>query len=257
MNRPADGEIIQWLKSSAAYSGSVDVVEDIETHCSRVFLVGDYVYKLKKPVHFDFLDLRELSAREHACREELRLNRRLAPNAYLDVVEITCDDQGRLALGGAGTVVDWLVKMRRLPRERMADELIRRGELCQAHIVELAKVLCDFYHPAKCSPISPEVYRQRCVEHVRENLRVLRQLMPADLHDAIDRAHTFQLQLLQTQSELFDQRVLVQRIVEGHGDLRPEHVCFTNPLAIFDCIEFGKEFREIDTADELAFFAEE
>src|SRR5262245_34366218 len=102
-------EVVRWLARREAYPHRPDRVEQIETHISQVFLAGPYVYKLKKPVRYDFLDFSTLAARERACREELRLNRRLAPDTYLDVIPITADAEGGFHLRGDGKVVDWLV----------------------------------------------------------------------------------------------------------------------------------------------------
>lgn len=107
-------EKVAFLRTPAAYPTHPRRVDVIETHMSWVFLAGDRVYKLKKPVHYPFLDFRTLASREFHCREEVRLNRRLAPHVYLGVVPLTQDHGGALALGGGGEVVDWLVEMRRL-----------------------------------------------------------------------------------------------------------------------------------------------
>lgn len=245
----------QWLARADSYPHRPDRVEHLQTHISHVFLAGDFVYKLKKPVKYDFLDFRTLAAREHACREEVRLNRRLAPDTYLDVVPVTRDAKGALELAGSGQVVDWLVWMRRLPTDLTLDALHRRGELRPEHIARLAATLIAFYRGLRPLPLAPEEYRQRYVSHVvgnrRELLAVRHHLPP----ETIERVHGFQLELLRLSPALFDERVRLGRVVDGHGDLRPEHICLGDSIAIFDCIEFSPEFRTIDVADELAFLA--
>jgi aminoglycoside phosphotransferase family enzyme/predicted kinase len=249
--------IVGWLANPAAYAHHPEGVAHIQTHISHVFLAGSYVYKLKKPVRYDFLDFSTVASREHACREELRLNRRLAPDAYLEVLPITRMDDGSYRIGGSGRPVDWLVKMRRLPTEMTLDELWRRGELQPAHIDRLAETLVSFYRGLAPLRLTPAEYRERCLSHVRGNRR---ELLAARHHlqrGVVERIHSFQLQLLLLETALLDSRVLQGRIVDGHGDLRPEHICLGDPVTIFDCIEFSSDFRSIDAADELAFLAAE
>lgn len=249
--------IVRWLARPESYSHRPDRVEHVETHISHVFLAGSYVYKLKKPVKYDFLDFSTLAAREHACREELRLNRRLAPDTYLDVVPVMRGVNGDLRFHGAGETVDWLVEMRRLPTELTLDALHRRNKLRPGHIDRLAATLVRFYQSLPPLRLTPEEYRQRCLSHVRGNLG---ELLAAGHHlprGMVERVHGFQLQLLRLRPDILDERVRAGRVIDGHGDLRPEHICLSEPLAIFDCIEFNPEFRTIDVADELAFLAAE
>jgi hypothetical protein len=116
--------IAGWLSRPETYPHRLDRVDQVETHISHIFLAGSHVYKLKKPVKFDFLDFSTVKCREHACREEVRLNRRLAPDAYLGVVPIVRSIDGAFQLSGQGEVVDWLVEMRRLPTELTLEALL-------------------------------------------------------------------------------------------------------------------------------------
>lgn len=250
-------EIIRWLSTPAAYPHAPESVARIETHISCVFLAGEHVFKLKKPVRYDFLDFSTLGGREHACREELRLNRRLAPATYLDVVPITRSAAGELQIGGDGQPLDWLVHMRRLPTDQTLEVLHRSGELQPKQIDRLAGVLVDFYKSLASLPISADEYRQRVEAHVRGNRRELMSVAHHLPPNVVERVHAFQLQLLKLRPEIFEVRVNDGRIVDGHGDLRPEHICLSNPPAIFDCIEFSADFRRLDVADELAFLAAE
>jgi len=257
---PSDTEhesIVRWLAKPAAYAHHPDGVAHIQTHISHVFLAGPYAYKLKKPLRYDFLDFSTVAAREYACREELRLNRRLAPDTYLDVLPITPAEGGSYRIGGSGTPVDWLVQMRRLPTEMTLDALWRRGELQPAHVDRLVETLVSFYRRLTPLSLTPARYRERCMAHVRGNLR---ELLAARHHlqrGVVERVHSFQLQLLLLEPSILEERVTQGRIVDGHGDLRPEHICLADRVRIFDCIEFSPEFRSIDAADELAFLAEE
>jgi aminoglycoside phosphotransferase family enzyme/predicted kinase len=249
--------IVRWLSQPDSYPHRPDRVEQIQTHISQVFLAGAYVYKLKKPVRYDFLDFSTVDAREHACREEVRLNRRLAPDTYLDAVPITGEQGGKLRLGGPGEVVDWLVEMRRLPTELTLDALHRRGQLRPEHIDRLAATLVHFYQSLPPLELRPATYRDRFLSHVLANRG---ELLAAGHHLTREKVLSscgFQLQLLRLRPELFRERVRAGRIVAGHGDLRPEHICFSEPIAVFDCIEFNAAFRTLDVADELAFLAAE
>jgi aminoglycoside phosphotransferase family enzyme/predicted kinase len=250
-------ELVRWLESGAAWTGDPQPIQRIETHISQVFLSADRVYKLKKPVRFDFLDFSTVQAREHACREEVRLNRRLAADVYLGVKAITVEANGSFRFDGPGQVVDWLVEMKRLPADRMMDALHIRHALRPDDVEQLASLLVGFYESLTGAVLTSKAYHRHCLSHVHDNCTELlaeaHSLDPA----AVLRTHGFQLQMLHLNSIEFDQRVQSGKIVDGHGDLRPEHICFTDPIAIFDCIEFSSEFRQLDRADELAFLVSE
>lgn len=224
---------------------------------SWVFLTERYAYKLKKPVRHDFLDFSTLAARHRNCLEELRLNRRLAWNVYLDIVPLAVDPAGQAQLEGTGEVIDWLVKMRRLPAERMLDCQIGQHTVSNADIQRLASKLCTFYRQAPVAPISPEEYRRQFAEDIRLNWRKLcdpLHELPESLFAGI---HERQLNLLSREPALFDWRVTERRIVETHGDLRPEHICLEAEPVIFDCLEFNRRFRMLDIIDELGFLGME
>jgi uncharacterized protein len=249
--------ITRWLSRTDTYPHRPQKVEQIETHISQVFLAGSYAYKLKKPVQYDFLDFSTVQAREHACREEVRLNRRLAADTYLAVLPIIRRDEGDYRWEGPGQVVDWLVEMRRLPTDLTLDSIHRRGKLRPEHINRVISTLVHFYRSLAPLPVTPEEYRDRYLAHVQGNLR---ELLAVEHHlpkGIVERVHGFQLQLLRLGPALFEERVRAGRIIDGHGDLRPEHICLSDPIAIFDCIEFSPDFRRIDVADELAFLAAE
>lgn len=254
---PLSSALLAWLKSPAAYPERPSRVECRETHISWVFLGDRYVYKLKKPVRFDFLDFSTLALRRQACEAEVRLNRRLAREVYLDVVPITQEGQGRFALGGNGPAIDFLVKMRRLPANRMLDAMILANRLTPNDVRSLAAHLGEFYRSASPLTLRALEYRRAIQRHVLANRRELLMpdhALPADL---VKRAHAAQTRFLQLEAAQVEARVCDGRIVDGHGDLRPEHICLESEPAIFDCIEFSDEFRRIDVVDELSFLAME
>ncbi|HEV3343539.1 MAG TPA: AAA family ATPase [Pirellulales bacterium] len=254
---PLSRALVKLLLRPTVYPDRPSRVELVETHISWVFLTDRFVYKLKKPVHFDFLDYSTPEARRRACHAECELNQRLAPDVYLGVLPVTIEAKGRIVIGGSGRATDWLVKMRRLPAGRMLDELLRKGQLREAEIEGLANWLARYYH--RLSPVFVEAgdYRAAIERHVRGNREELlsgRHGLPADL---IKRCHAAQLRFLALDKDQFEARVCDGRIVEGHGDLRLEHVCLDGQPVVFDCVEFNAELRRVDVADELAFLAME
>jgi uncharacterized protein len=246
---------VRFLRTCEPYASCPHEVTVKETHMSWVFVTDDRVFKLKKPVHYPHLDFRTIAARERNCREEVRLNRRLAPKVYLGVVPLTQAPVGSLALNGAGEVVDWLVEMRRLPDERLLDQAIRNRTVEVAQIKAVARLLIDFYRKCPAADITPKCYIEQFARENAMNEAVLRHarfgLRPAEVDGALKAVD----QGLNAGAILLEERVKQGRVVEGHGDLRPEHVCLTEPPVIIDCLEFSRALRLVDPFDELAFLA--
>ena len=148
-NAPTLEAKVHFLSRPSSYPHRPDHVSAKETHMSWVFLAGERVFKLKKPVRYSYLDFTTLEARERYCREETRLNRRLAPGVYRGVVPLTCFATGAMALGGEGEIVDWIVEMQRLPADCMLDVRLKEGRVGEEDISHLAQVLADFYRRAE------------------------------------------------------------------------------------------------------------
>jgi aminoglycoside phosphotransferase family enzyme len=248
---------VRALRDVATYPEAPRAVEARETHMSWVFLTDDHAYKLKKPVRYDFLDFSTLEKRRVDCEEEVRLNRRLAPEVYLGTVALTIDENGVIRLGGDGNPIEWLVKMRRLPEMHMLDRRIRRGNIASAEMRRVALRLADFYR--HCAPIRIDApgYCRRFADAIELNRRELSR-PEFDLPAAIvANAYAAQFTFLARERALLEARVAAGRIVEGHGDLRPEHICLAPEPVVIDCLEFSYELRTVDPADELAFLAME
>lgn len=248
---------VAYLRQPQAYPEMPARIETVETHMSWVFLTPRHAFKLKKPVRYEYLDFSTVAARKTNCEEELRLNRRLAPGVYLDVVPLVLDSDGDMRLGGQGEIIDWLVMMRRLPAERMLDHLIRTRALEPVDTHAVAEVLARFYRESTAFEIGGEEYRRQYEHKVRMNHDTLADPaygLPTALVEAV---HDTQLEFLHAAPELLEHRAADGRIIEGHGDLRPEHVCVESLPVIFDRLEFNRAFRIIDPADELAFLAME
>jgi aminoglycoside phosphotransferase family enzyme len=223
-----------------------------ETHMSWVFLAGDRVYKLKKPVRFPYLDFSSVARREAACRAELRLNRALAPDIYLDVLPLV-DTGAGLSIGGAGSPVDWLVFMKRLDERDMLDRRIAEGRVEILELDRLVAALAQFYHAATPVFLSPAVHLADWRRSLAYNRRVLldpRFAIPAGLVRRIDRT---QRRFLERHGHLIAARLRHRRIVDGHGDLRPEHIWLGDKVRIIDCLEFNARLRVVDPFDEIAY----
>lgn len=248
---------VAFLQQPDSYPHAPQAVEAVETHLAWVFLTERHAYKLKKPVRYPFLDFSTIEARHADALEEVRLNQPLAPGVYLGVVPLAQGSDGRLQLDGGGSPVDWLVKMRRLPRTRMLDYAIAAGTVQEAALRGLAEVLVTFYRAATSVPIDARAYQARFHGEIDENVRVLTEprygLSPALLARIAGAQRAF----LDRCGSLLDARTSAGLIVEGHGDLRPEHVCLGPPPVVIDCVEFNRDFRILDPADELGYLAME
>lgn len=259
MPAPGTDAVLRFLGAPAAHAGHAGVVqgvETIETHMSWLFVAGEQVLKLKKPVRYPFLDFSTPAARETSCREEVRLNARLAPGVYRGLMALQWLD-GRLSLVPAtvadprAATIDWLVWMHRLPREHMLDRRIAQASVSEADIVALAGVLADFYRGATTVDLDATEYVARFTREQAINRALLLQpgLQPDGVDATLDR---FDL-ALQRHAGMLGARAAQGHIVDGHGDLRPEHVCLLRPPVVIDCLEFNAALRQVDPFDELAF----
>jgi aminoglycoside phosphotransferase family enzyme len=245
-------EKVAFLGTSEAYPRPPREVLCKQTHMSWVFLAGDKVYKLKKPVRFPYLDYSTLAKREMNCRAEVALNRRLAPEVYERVVPLTLSPQG-LAIDGAGDVVDWLVVMRRLDESRTLEHAIVTDGLAVWQLDRVMSALVHFYRRARAVFVAPAVQLAQWRRSLDYNRRVLldpRFALPAGLVRRVDAA---QRRFLARRARLLEARVRGRHVVDGHGDLRPEHIFIGDPVVIIDCLEFNASLRAVDPFDEIAY----
>ncbi|WP_245410847.1 hypothetical protein [Microvirga flavescens] len=250
-------EKVRFLSAASSYPHGSGKVVTKETHMSWIFLGEDKVFKLKKPVRYPYLDFATLEAREFFCREEVRLNRWLASGIYQGVIPLRRSRQGALTLEGEGEIVDWLVVMKRLPAACMLDLRLQEGTVDEHDAERLAEVLANFYRKAEHPQIDPQAPFRRFTHEMAENRAVLthpglldEQGWIVDLLNRVDAA------LLSARNRL-EERASSGHIVDGHGDLRPEHICLATPVVIFDCLEFSWELRLVDPFDELMSLAVE
>lgn len=249
--------VVAALSQPAAYPYPVSGVEVIQTHISVVFLAGDYVYKLKKPVDFGFLDFTTPRRRLAACRAEVRLNRRLCSDTYLGVVPVRETSDGLRFEGTRGRVVDYAVKMRRLPEERMLDRLLPAGLVDGAMIDGLAGVIARFHDRAERGPRIDRYGSPRVIaRNWQENFDQTRPFVGTTLDAGQDERIRAWVAAFQCDARpLFERRVREGRVRDCHGDLRLSAVCFRAPgdICVYDCIEFNARFRYSDVAADVAF----
>jgi aminoglycoside phosphotransferase family enzyme len=229
--------------------------ELVETHISWVLLSGDTVYKIKKPIKFSFLDFSTLKKRKFLCEEEVRLNRRLSPDIYLGVVPVS-KDSGTLSLGGEGEAIGYAVKMKRLAQESRMDLLLQEGKVTEDHIREISGIVVGFHQEIEV--INDTGYSS--AEVVKRQIDDLGEFRDAieeacGLGEKVDASLEACDSFIEKNKELFEQRQSEGKIRDCHGDLHSANIFITDRIIIFDCIEFSKDFRFIDTASEIAFMA--
>ena len=253
-SEPITAEAVSFLSRREAYREPPCELVAIETHMSWVFLADADVYKLKKSIRQDGLDFTSRDLRRRNCLEEVRLNQRLSPGVYLGVVSLTREPHGGLALSGCGPAVDWLVHMRRLPAARNLEVVIREGRAIReaAATGRAARHLATFYRTTARQ--TPAGFGERLASGVRSDCDFLSQPRYNLSRSRVEVLAASQLAVLRRCAPMFEERVSGGHIVEGHGDLRPEHIWIGEP-AIIDCVEFDAALRVVDPADELAFLA--
>ena len=232
----------------------------IQTHVSYVLLTGEYVYKLKKPVDFGFLDYSSLDKRQHFCHEELRLNQRGAGSLYLAVVPLT-QAGDRFELDGSGKPVEYAVKMRQFPQSALLSDQFEKGLLDEAKVRSLATTIAQFHNKTETN------------DHVRSygTIPAIRQAFDENYEqttdfvggDAVNKPQTQQQfdetkaytdHFFATQQDLFQQRLDQDRIRACHGDLHLGNICeWEDQIYLFDCIEFNEPFRFVDTMFDIGY----
>ena len=239
-------------------TGSVDLVQ---THISLVFVADKFVYKIKKPVDFGFLDFSTLEKRRYYCEKEIELNSRLAQNIYLDLLPVIFDGKchrivDRQMVNSGGRVVEYCVKMRRIPEEGLMKNLFHRGELRSSHLRQLAKVLARFHRHAKRGPeIDQFGLPEKFKVNTDENFSQVQPYVGLTIDKAAFEAiREWTEAFYSNYGNIFLERIKQGRVRDGHGDLHMEHICFEgDKISIFDCIEFNDRFRYADQLADISF----
>lgn len=255
MSANAENTLIQALQNPELYDHPVDGFQTIETHISVVILTGDYAYKIKKPMDFGFLDFSTLERRKHFCEEELRLNRRLAPGLYLEVVPITGSPE-QPVLGGEGDAFEYAIRMRQFDQQQLFDKRQERGDLPAELLTSLARQAAGFHD--SLPPVDddkPLGTPEAVYAAMQENFDQARPLLEDKaLLEQLDNLEEWTRTTFERHRDLIARRRANGLVRECHGDLHLANITvFEGEVTVFDCIEFNEPFRWIDVINDLAF----
>lgn len=247
---------IKALTKAGAIPGETKAAKLIQTQMSWVLIAGDHVYKMKKPVNLGYVDYTTLEKRRFYCHREVELNRRLCPQNYLGVSTVNLYN-GTYCIDGKGKVVDYAVKMKTLPAEKMLDYILEHGSPTPEMLHQVGARIAAFHQEAETGPhIDPFGSLESIRFNAEENFAQSRPYTGiAVSSETLERIENFATGFLDDHPELFKSRVREGYIRDCHGDLHSSHICFTDRLCIYDCIEFNDRFRYADTASEVAFLA--
>lgn len=247
---------IQYLQQESSYPHPAQDISLVQTHISFVLLAGTKVYKWKKPVDFGFLDFSTLEKREHFCLQELELNRRLCPELYEELVTINKEGDG-FCLNGRGEVVEFGIRMARMPEERMMGRIVAAGGLDRGHLDGIIGQLVPFYvSAAGDEKIRSFGTASSVAVNVLENFEQTEGFVDqgAITRTEFDSIVHYAKEFLDQEGR-FQARIDAGKIRDCHGDLHSANICLSEPVAIFDCIEFNQRFRYADVAADVAFLA--
>lgn len=249
------GEMIpEALFDPKCYPEPAKKVRMVQTHTSWVFLTGKYAYKIKKPVDFGFLNYTTLARRKKSCDEEIRLNRRLCPWLYLDVVPVVRSGD-TVTLGKSGEVVDYAVKMRELPQSSIMTELIKKKRIDFELVDRMAKIVADFHDKAE---VSDEISKHGSMATIKYNwdenfLQTLKFIDSLIQKREYRRIKESVNRFMTEKRDFFEKRVKQGKVKWLHGDFHSGNIFVTDRICIFDCIEFNPRFSCSDAASEIAF----
>jgi aminoglycoside phosphotransferase family enzyme len=251
----SQAQVVAALLKPEAYPEGLSEIELIQTHISYVFLNKNYAYKVKKAVDFGFLDFTSLEKRRFFCQKELEINSRLCPEIYLEVVPINKSDVIRIK--GSGAPVEYALKMKRLPQERIMTVLLNENKIGKKTISDIAKVVAQFHFIGQTSPEisrfgSLKIIETNWNENFAQTIKYVNQTIPREQFQFI---HKKIFAFMEKNKALFESRIANNRIRDCHGDLHSGNVFITDKICIFDAIEFNDRFRYSDVAADVAFLA--
>jgi len=250
--------LVESMMKPEFYPHKPDTVELIQTHISFIFIAGDLVYKVKKAVDFGFLNFTTLEKRKYYCDKEILLNRRFAPDVYVSVVEITEDKEENLLLGSGDTIVEYAVKMKRIPEDRMLYRLMEKGEVTENDVKRVGKHLARVYGNIPSDEKAKAFGRFDVIStNVIENFDQTRKYVGGPVSkETFNALETWSKLFMDKNSDLFDIRIGQGCIKDCHGDLHLQHICIEDDaISVFDCIEFNERFRFGDVASDVAFLS--
>ncbi len=242
------------LLKPSAYPEPTASVDLVQTHVSFLLMTDTFVYKIKKPVDFGFLNFTTLDRRHFYCDEEVRLNRRLCPDMYLGVVAVRESVSGA-TFRGNGKVIDYAVKMKRLPADRMLDRMLADNSVNSDDIRRVALVIAEFHKRAeRGEDIDPYGSVGFIQQNWEENLQQVANFVGVTLPpEDFNLFRVWGDKFIVANAALFTDRVRGGFIRDCDGDIHMENICLADQIYIFDCIEFDSRFRYSDTAADIAF----
>jgi aminoglycoside phosphotransferase family enzyme len=249
-------DIVKALSDPKAYPEATRGVEIIQTQMSVIFLTDGYVYKVKKAVNLGYLDYTTLDNRKCFCEQEVKLNSRLCGGVYLGVVPIIFAG-GKIVLGGKDRAIEYAVKMRRLPQDRMMDALLAKNRVTTEMITLVAEKVAEFHNRAETNPVISKFGTTDAITfNTEENFSQTENYIGRTISFAqYRRINQYTRDFIKNKTVLFRQRVADGKIKDCHGDLHAQHICFTDGICIYDCIEFNNRFRYVDVAAEVSFLS--
>lgn len=247
--------IIDDLQNPDLLPDMTDNVFVVQTHISIVFVADEFVYKIKKPVNFGFLDFSTLEKRKYYCQQEVKLNQRLSKGIYLNILPIRFDGKRHVLGGTSGEFVEYAVKMRRIPDEKLMKSVFDKSELTMDHLKRIARVLSRFHLDTLRTPEIDQFGKPESFKvNTDENFEQVEKYIGISIKEnEFKNLKRWTEDFYNKNSVIFYNRVGEGRIRDCHGDLHMEHVCFTEDLSIIDCIEFNDRFRYSDTIADIAF----
>ncbi|MFQ6074247.1 MAG: phosphotransferase, partial [Candidatus Bathyarchaeia archaeon] len=248
-------QIVEALMKPEAYDEEPGQIQLIQTHISFVFLTRNFVYKVKKAVDLGFLDFTTLEKRRFFCEKELELNRRLCGDMYIEVVPINRSDV--IKIKGEGETVEYAVKMKRMPQERMMSKLLEESKVDSKLVDRIAKIIAEFHSKAETNRRISEFGSLAIIQtNWKENFEQTREFVGKTLSTEnfkliSERVYDFMKRNL----SLFEKRIAENRVRDCHGDIHSGNIFVTDRVYIFDAIEFNERFRYSDVASDVAFLA--
>ncbi|MEB3175357.1 MAG: AAA family ATPase, partial [Cyanobacteriota bacterium] len=251
-------DLIAQLQNAQAYPHPVDQpIEVLQTHCSAVFLTGNYAYKVKKPVDFGFLDFSTLEKRKFYLEQELALNRPIAPDIYDQVVPLYQDSEGKLWVNQPlGNLADYALRMRQFPQSCLLVNLFKAGQLTPELMRELGRAVAEFHAQTRTNDYIQSFGQvEKIQDAIMDNFKATEKYIGAvQTQSQYQETRAFDQRFFEENSDLFQRRIQGEKIRECHGDLHLQNICYwQGKLQLFDRIEFNEPFRFVDVIYDVAF----
>ncbi|MFC1863380.1 gluconokinase [Thermodesulfobacteriota bacterium] len=247
--------IIDDLQKPNSLPDPTETVFFIQTHISMVFVADNFVYKVKKPVDFGFLDFSTIEKRKHFCNQEIVLNSRFSNSIYLSVLPVRFNGKVHFLGEGRGEVVDYAVKMKRIPDFALMKSFFERDELNEGHLGAIARAIAGFHEKALQSKEidnfgDPDVFKFTTDENFEQTEKYIGITISGNSYNILKQ---WTDRFFQKNRDLFYKRISLKRIKDCHGDLHMEHICLSDPVSMIDCIEFNDRLRYTDTLADIGF----